>query len=59
MSWNYRAMKDGDGLYSVHEVFDEKSYTNEIAPQGETIEDLIEVLEMMLNDLKTHGEYYK
>lgn len=60
MSWNYRIMKhshkSGD-YYAIHECFMDNgvvtSWTeDEIAPLGETVEELIETLEMMLKDAK-------
>ena len=60
MSWNYRAMKDGDEGYHVHKVYsNDNGYTAAIKPYGESLDELIEDLERMVSDLKTHGEYYK
>jgi len=64
MTWNYRIMKhshrSGD-YYAIHECFmnsngQAHSWTeDEITPSGETPEELIETLEMMLKDAKTYG----
>lgn len=61
MSWNNRIMRrktDHGYYYSIHEVFydDEgqiNGWTHEgICAGGETVEDLIGMLEMQLNDIK-------
>lgn len=64
MTWNYRIMKhshrSGD-FYAIHECFMNSkgqvhSWTeDEVAPLGETAEELIETLEMMLKDAKAYG----
>lgn len=59
MHWNNRIMRhkhpNGD-YYQIHEVYydgDKKSWTVEpIVPFGETVDELIEHLEMMLRDAK-------
>ena len=57
MTWNYRAVKDHSGMYTVHEVYDGASYTEAITPRNESIEELITDLELMAESLKKNGEY--
>jgi len=61
MSWNYRIMEDGEGIqkyYSLREVFYHnkkkiRAFTKEPEyPIGDTVEDLIQNIEMMLKDAK-------
>ena len=49
--WHYEAFIDKDKLYKVREFYPEFGETDAIAPTGETLEELIEDLEMMLDDL--------
>jgi len=68
MSWNYRIMEDGkdNKWYSIREVFyngkgQERAFTEiPIAPIGETPEELIDVLKMMLDNAeKTKSQILK
>jgi hypothetical protein len=54
-SWRYAILKSGQGeetVYSVCEEFTGIGYTEAITPYGETLEDLVVVLVMMLGDVK-------
>lgn len=57
MSWCYRARRNEDkGMvwYDVVEYYGEHTYTIDgVRPTGETIEELIQDLERMLEDVKT------
>jgi len=54
MSWNYRIIKDGDN-YAVCEVFYEKGvphrWSEPITLEGESTDDILEQLEMILKDI--------
>ena len=56
MSWNYRLI-ERDGLISIHEVYynesgEPRAWTeNPVAPFGETVEDVRECLNMMIQAL--------
>lgn len=63
MTWNYRVIKydtNKDIVYRVHEVFYDKNknikgFTKEaVFPQGESLEELISDLQLMINDAKKH-----
>jgi len=62
MAWNYRAIYNGYE-YVVKEVFYENGepvgWTEDpIAAQGDTIEEVIVTLEMMLSDIKKQKEEF-
>jgi len=57
MSWHFVAMKDEEDDYHVHELYEGYSWTGPIKPYGESVEELIKELEMMLSDVRKHGEY--
>jgi len=55
-TWNYRVMVDGDGNYSIREVYynDEKAiegWTEECSPFGETYDELRNDMEYMFQSL--------
>ena len=60
MSWRYGVTKLEDGQLSICEVYSDKGltwgYTGPIYLIGETREELIEVMEMALRDLKDFDE---
>lgn len=54
--WHYQAIKtinpDGDTTFNVGEVYDGvEGHTINEAPQGDTLEDLIDDLKAMLSDI--------
>ena len=60
--WHYQLMKrnfDGEDNYAVHEyyVIDGcKSWTNDpVTIDGESVEDVKAMLQMILNDIEKHG----
>ena len=60
--WHYQLMKrcfDGTDNYAVHEYYvmdGEDSWTNDpVTLDGESVEDVKEMLHMMLNDIDKHG----
>ena len=60
IKWHYQIMKHPDGIYKIHELYTSgdgtTGYTVDgIYPMGETPEELIEDLKMMLKDAKKHG----
>jgi hypothetical protein len=57
MNWNFRIVKDKDGVFSMGEAYynEDKSVwgiTEKESPQGDDVDDLIENLEMLLADAK-------
>jgi len=56
MTWRYmpaRETHDGEEMWSIREVYEGKSWTAEdIAPAGDSHEELREVLRMMLHDVE-------
>ena len=51
MSWRYMAARETfqeEEVWTVREVYDGASWTDPIAPSGDSHRDLIEVLRMML-----------
>lgn len=64
MTWNYRVIKydtNRDVVYRVHEVFYNENKNIEgftekaVFPQGESLEELISDLRLMINDAKNHS----
>lgn len=51
MSWRYMSAREtfqGEEVWTIREVYDGASWTDPIAPSGDSHRDLIEVLRMML-----------
>ena len=53
MSWRYMAAREtshGEEVWTIREVYDDTSWTDAIAPSGDSHRDLLDVLRMMLLD---------
>lgn len=58
MSWRYGVMENRDGIFQVHEIYDENSWTEDaVVPYGETKAELIRDLERMLKDAKRYRTF--
>lgn len=57
--WHYQVMKHPDGTYAIHEYFempDGDAWTERpVTVDGETVEDVIEALRLMVIDIGRHG----
>lgn len=55
--WHYMAAKDHEDQFVVVEYYpQEGGWTGGIAPYGDTKQELIEVLQIMINDLRAYTE---
>jgi uncharacterized protein with NAD-binding domain and iron-sulfur cluster len=62
MTWNYRIIKHDDGdpiYYGLHEVYYDEEHnidmwTLEAEVVGDSVEEIVSVLKMMLDDVKRH-----
>lgn len=56
MTWNYRIIRDKDGVYGIHEVYYKKGkidmWSDAMTPLGESIDELKEDLDMMAEAFK-------
>ena len=53
MSWRYMSAREtfqGEEVWTIREVYDGASWTDPIAPSGDSHRDLLGVLRMMLRD---------
>jgi|TARA_R110000796_G_C14471864_1_gene425668 hypothetical protein len=57
--WHYQLMKHSEDLYAVHEYYkgpDDAAWTESASSiEGESVEDVKQMLKMMLHDITRHG----
>ena len=58
--WHYQVMKHSDDRYAIHEYFEFGGGSSSWEKQptridGESVEDIKKMLQMMLNDIDRHG----
>ena len=54
MTWRYGVMKYKDGNLGVHEIYDETSWTKEPIIVGDSMDEILGILEMIKKDITNY-----